>query len=94
MQNEDWVTWLAIANVAMIAAVLIVGVILAYAIVSELLSKRRRLHGAANDDEELRVILHEGFAHSLPVPELGMTMADGGERTKPSPEKATEKKPS
>ena len=94
MPNEDWVFWLAVTNIAMVVVVLLVGLVLAYAVISGVLSRQRKLHGAANLDEQMKTTFRHEFAHSLPVSELGMTMADGGERAEPLPAPPAEKKPS
>jgi uncharacterized membrane protein YcjF (UPF0283 family) len=97
MPNEDWIYWLAITNIALIVVVLLVAVVVGYAVVSELLSRRKkpdRATAAVRLDKELHMMLQNEFAHGLPVPELGMTMADGGERATPSPKQPLEKKPS
>jgi hypothetical protein len=94
MPNEDWIYWLAITNIALVVVVLLVGVVVAYAVISELPSRRKKLHAAAKLDQEPNTMLHDELAHSLPVPELGMTMADGGTRATPSPKQPLEKKPS
>jgi hypothetical protein len=92
MPNEDWVFWLAVTNIAMVVVVLLVGLVLGYAVISEVVSRRRKLHAAAGLDKEMNTMLRHEFTHSLPVPELGMTLADGGEKAEPSPAPATEKK--
>ena len=43
-----------------------------------------------NIDAELQALLHGG-SHSLSVPGLGLTMADGGERMNPSESVAPDK---
>jgi hypothetical protein len=94
MPNEDWVFWLVLTNIAMVVVVLLVASVLAYTVISEVLSRRKRPHGEANLNEEMNTSVRDEFTHSLPVPELGMTMADGGERAKPSLKQPAEKKPS
>jgi hypothetical protein len=42
-------------------------------------------------DEDLRAMLQG--SHSLSVPGLGLTMADGGQRVEPSKPEASDKKP-
>ncbi len=92
MPNDNWVFWLNLTNIALGAVVVLAVLVTAYGVVWELLSRLRQRHSAANLDQELKGMMQSGFAHGLPVPELGMTMADGGEPTKPSPEQAKEKK--
>ena len=94
MPNEDWIYWLAITNSALMVVVLLVALVVAYAVVSELLSRRKNPHAATNLDEELSTMLHGEFAHRLSLPEVGMTMADGGTRVMPLPKQPPEKKPS
>jgi hypothetical protein len=92
MPNEDWIYWLAITNTALIVVVLLVALVVGYAVVSEVVSKRKKVRSAANLDEEVNTMLQDEFAHGLSVPELGMTMADGGERATPLPKQPLEKK--
>ena len=92
MPNEEWIFWLAVTNIAMVVVVLLVGSVLAYTLISEVLRRRRKLHGAANLDEEMNTMFQHESTHSLPVPELGMTMADGGERAEPLPKRPAAKK--
>ena len=92
MPNEEWVFWLVLTNIAMVVVVLLVALVLAYTVISEVVSRRKKPHVATNLDEEMKTMLRDEFSHNLSVPELGMTMADGGERTEPSPEHPTEKK--
>lgn len=67
IENVDSaVLWLNITNFAMAGAVVVCFVLLGGAIVRELLGRLRMPHTA--DD------------HAFHVPELGLTMADGGER--------------
>jgi len=61
-------------------------------VVWELVLKFRTAHTLAHLDAELRSMVHDEFSHSLSVPELGLTMADGGEKLDPSPTKPAEKK--
>ena len=67
--NDPAVLWLVITNFAMGAVMLVCFLLLGGAIVRQLMS--RRAHTA--DD------------HAFAVPELGLTMADGGERQNPKP---------
>jgi flagellar biosynthesis/type III secretory pathway M-ring protein FliF/YscJ len=94
MPNEDWIYWLAITNVALVVVVLLVALVVAYAVVSELMRRRKKPRAATNMDEELSTMLHGEFAHRLSVPEVGMTMADGGIRVTSLPKQPPEKKPS
>jgi uncharacterized iron-regulated membrane protein len=94
MPNEDWVFWLNLTNVALGVVVLLAVLLVAYGLVWEFLSRHKKPRGLRNLDEEMKAMLQNDFAHSLPVPELGLTMADGGDLAKPSPEKPEKKKKS
>lgn len=92
MPNEDWVFWLNLTNIALGVVVLLAVLVVAYGLVWEFMIRRKKPHGLANIDEEMKAMLQNDFAHRLPVPELGLTMADGGEPAKPSAPKPAEKK--
>lgn len=92
MPNEDWVFWLNLTNIALGVVVLLAVLVVAYGLAWEFVSRRKKPSELANLDVEMNSMLHREIAHSLTVPELGMTMADGGEQTKPSPVKQPEKK--
>jgi hypothetical protein len=75
--------WLNITNFALGLVTLVALVIVFFAVGWDLLV-RKVSHAPEsidlrNIDEDLRALLHAG-SHSLSVPELGLTMADGGER--------------
>jgi hypothetical protein len=59
-------TNLALGIVTLLAVLVLVG-----GVAQELLARRRKAHQIESMDEEVR--------HMLRVPELGITMADGGE---------------
>jgi O-antigen/teichoic acid export membrane protein len=92
MPNDDWVFWLNLTNIALGVVVLLAVLVVAYGLVWEFLSRYKKPRTVANLDEELKAMLRDEFAHSLSVPGLGVTMADGGERDKPLPEQPAEKK--
>ncbi len=92
MPNDNWVFWLNLTNIALGLVVVLAVLVTAYGVVWEVMNKFRKHRSAANLDAELKGMMQGEFAHGLPVPGLGMTMADGGEPTKPSPEQAKEKK--
>ncbi|MGB7848630.1 MAG: hypothetical protein WBL63_23660 [Candidatus Acidiferrum sp.] len=91
MPNEEWVFWLGITNIALVVVVLLVALVVAYAVISEVL-KKRKSSSVADLNEELSVMLKGEFTHGLTVPGLGLTMADGGERTTPLPKRPADKK--
>jgi hypothetical protein len=92
MPNENWVFWLNFTNIALGVVVLVAVLLVAYGLVWEFFSRHKKTRGLANLDDEVKALLQNDFAHSLPVPELGLTMADGGDPAKPSPKKPEEKK--
>jgi hypothetical protein len=92
MANDDWVFWLNVTNIALGLVVVLAVLVVAYGVVWELVSRRKKHRSLSNLDEELKVMMQGEFAHGLPVQGLGMTMADGGEPTKPLPEQSGEKK--
>ncbi len=83
MFGLDWsdpqTLWLNITNLALglvtLAAIVVVGV----AIARELVVRRRKAHELNSLDAELNTMLGGASAHVMHVPELGLTMADGGQ---------------
>ena len=92
MSNNDWVFWLNVMNVALGVIVLLAVLLLAYGVVWELAVRQKKRHGVRNLDAEMQAMLRNEFSHSLSVPELGLTMADGGEHVHPAAEKPKEEK--
>ena len=88
MFGIDWgnsqTLWLNLTNLALgIVTLLALGTV-AFGVAQELYAKRRKAREYAGMDEEVR--------HMLRVPELGLTMADGGEPLPPSDANAPERK--
>jgi hypothetical protein len=85
MAGENWTMWLNITNFALGIVTLIALLLVFFAVGWDLIA--RKVHAPRPDwstvDSELRALLHSS-SHSLSVPELGLTMADGGERIEPS----------
>jgi hypothetical protein len=83
MFGIDWgnpqTLWLNLTNLALGVVTLLAFAILAFAIAQELLARRKKARQLAGMDTEMR--------HMLQVPELGLTMADGGEPLPPPVEK-------
>lgn len=92
MGGENWTMWLNITNFALGAVTLVALLLVFFAVGWDLLV--RKVHAPKPDwsavDSELRAMLHG--SHSLSVPELGLTMADGGERIEPTQPDTTDKK--
>ena len=88
--NDPQTLWLNLTNLALglitVAAVLVV----ACAVGWELVRKRRKARDFGSIDAGLRAML-AGSPHALGVPELGLTMADGGEPIPPSSGQTTHK---
>jgi len=94
MSKLDWVFWLNLTNIALGVIVVLAVLIVAYGLVWEFVIRHRKHSGVHELDREMKH-LQEEFSHTLRVPELGLTMADGGERVKATPAKPPEpKKPS
>lgn len=94
MAGENWTFWLNMTNFAL-GMVTVVALVLVFSSVGWdlIVRKVNRVRGVESInvrtlDADLRALLQG--SHSLSVPELGLTMADGGERIEPS--KESEKK--
>ena len=102
MAAENWTFWLNMTNFALGIITVLALVVVFYAVGWDLLV--RKIHKARESDQldlrnidaELRAMLHGG-SHSLSVPGLGLTMADGGEPVEASDSKSnsesSDKKP-
>lgn len=77
--EKDWAYWLMVTNLALALVVLGSALIVGAAIVWEFLKPKGVKAQAGSIDEELSALLREESHHIL-VPELGLTMADGGEK--------------
>lgn len=92
MPSYDWVFWLNLTNIALGVIVLLALLVMAYGLVWEIASRRKKAHGLKDLDAEVKEMLHNEMAHGLSVPELGFTMADGGAPLKPKTDQPKEKK--
>jgi hypothetical protein len=90
MSNYDWVFWLNVTNIALGVVVVLAVLLLAYGVVWELVIRHKKRHGVRDVNAEMQAMLQKEFSHSFQVPELGLTMADGGEHVKSA---STEPKP-
>jgi len=96
MAAENWTFWLNMTNLALGIITLLALVVVFGAVGWDLLV--RKVHHARelgttdlnNFDEDLRAMLQG--SHSLSVPGLGLTMADGGERVEPSKSEDSDQK--
>jgi hypothetical protein len=91
MPKDDWVFWLNVTNIALGAVVVVAVLILAYALVWELVIRSKKRRGLALRDEEVEE-LETMLRYGRSVPGLGVTMADGGEPVKPRSGKPPDKK--
>jgi len=94
MSNYDWVFWLKVTNIALGVIVVLAVLLVAYGVVWELVIRHKKHSGVRDVNREMQAMLHDEFSHSLAVPELGLTMADGGERVKSTSNKPVEDKKS
>jgi len=88
MAGENWTMWLNITNFALGLVTLIALAVVFAAVGWDLLVRKTGRAPSVdfnNIDAELKALLHGG-SHSLTVPELGLTMADGGERIDSKPQ--------
>lgn len=88
MAGENWTMWLNIINFALGLVTLIALAVVFVAVGWDLLVRKTGRSPSVdfnNIDAELKALLHGG-SHSLTVPELGLTMADGGERIDSQPQ--------
>jgi hypothetical protein len=96
MAGENWTMWLNLTNYALglvtLIALLVVFFAVGWDVLAARLSHAKSVVDLRNLDAELQTLLHGG-SHSLSVPELGLTMADGGERIEPSATEDSTKKP-
>ena len=97
MAGENWTFWLNMTNFALGIVTLLALVVVFGAVGWDLLVlkvRNARKVGSmdlSKFDEDLRAMLHGG-SHSLSVPGLGLTMADGGERVEPSKSEGSDQK--
>lgn len=82
MAGENWTMWLNITNFALGIVTLIALLLVFFAVGWDLLVRKVGKTpevNLRNMDADLRALL-PGESHSFSIPDLGLTMADGGER--------------
>ena len=92
MAGENWTMWLNITNFALGIVTLIALLVVFSAVGWDLLVRkvgRTPEIDLRHIDADLKALLQG--SHSFSVPELGLTMADGGERIEPSKDKGSKK---
>jgi hypothetical protein len=71
-----------VMNVALGAVVVVCCFAVAYGVVQEIAARRRKRAAAAGLDREVSDLVAAYDGHAFHSPELGLTMADGGEPVK------------
>jgi hypothetical protein len=90
MAAENWVFWLNVTNLALGIVTLLAMLAVLGAVGWELLARRvRKARETDNLDAEMWAMLH-AESHTLSVPGLGLTMADGGDRVESSEAESSE----
>jgi hypothetical protein len=80
--NETW--WLTATNLALGMIVLICAVVVAAAVAREVGARMyKRAKMSAEIDRDMRHLMEEFDDHAFLDPQLGITMADGGEKIEP-----------
>ena len=80
--------WLTFTNAALGVVVLICCVAVAIGVVQELAAKRKSANALSKIDRDVAdLVASYRDGHAFHLPELGMTMADGGEPIKKQEEK-------
>jgi hypothetical protein len=82
--NNPQTLWLNMTNLALGLVTLLALFVVIGAVGWEFILRRRRAREMSGIDAELHTMVHTGSPYSLPVPGLGLTMADGGEVVKPA----------
>lgn len=80
--NDPSTYWLTIMNIALGAVVVLCCAIVGFGVTQELAARRRKRAAAAGLDREVLDLVATYDGHSFHTPELGLTMADGGEPVK------------
>jgi hypothetical protein len=95
MFGVDWsdpqTLWLNLTNLALGVVTLVSLLVAIGAVARELMLKHKRARAVAGLDAELQAMFRGTSPHTMPVPGLGLTMADGGEPYKPAEEAAERK---
>jgi hypothetical protein len=90
---NDWTFWLQVMNLALVAVTLLAVLVVTGAVGWELWARREHKARAADSLDAELWAMSRADSHTLSVPGLGLTMADGGERVEPSEAESSEKKP-
>jgi len=72
--------WLTITNVALGVVTLVCCIAVAVGVVQEVMARRRKAASLSQLDREVSDLVSSfGDGHAFQIPNLGVTMADGGE---------------
>ncbi len=77
--NDPSTYWLSVMNVVLGLVVLICCGALGVGVFQEIVSRRRKRVAATALDREVSDLVASFDGHAFDVPQLGLTMADGGE---------------
>ncbi len=77
--NDPSTYWLGVMNIVLGLVVLICCGALGVGVFQEIVARRRKRAADAGLDREVSDLVASYDGHSFNVPELGLTMADGGE---------------
>ena len=88
--NNPETLWLNLTNLGLGVVTLICLAVVTWGIAVDVRARLRRRSVVA--DHEVRELLASFDDHALHVPELGLTMADGGEKIEPTQAKPRRKK--
>ena len=77
--NDPSTYWLSVMNIVLGLVVLICCGALGVGVFQEIVARRRKRAADAGLDREVSDLVASYDGHSFDVPELGLTMADGGE---------------
>ncbi|HTY84262.1 MAG TPA: hypothetical protein VMB19_08580 [Silvibacterium sp.] len=91
MSGENWTFWLMMTNYALGLITVIAVVMVAGAVGWDLLGKKAKETRDIEAIEAEVQAMFRGDPHTLSVPGLGFTMADGGEKIEPHDPQASEK---
>lgn len=91
--NDPSTYWLTITNVGLGVVTLICCLAVAFGVVQELAARRKKKAALSALDQEVSGLAASyGDGHAFGIPQLGLTMADGGEPVaKKEPTKETER---
>lgn len=90
--ENDWTFWLNVTNAGLGLVVLGAVLIVCFAMAREYLRAKAPVPRTANGlDKEFEAMLRQE-SHHMFVPELGLTMADGGEKSETSKTKSPAEK--